>query len=48
MKLFLLKQAARLALFLSGKVNSSASFLNQRNSQWFINWQDELNKISVE
>ena len=43
----LLKQAALKSIKDIKIIDQEARLYNCQNEQWFINWQDEINKISV-
>lgn len=43
----LLKQAALKSINDLKIIDQEARLYNCQNEQWFINWQDEINKISV-
>lgn len=43
----LLKQAALKSIKDIKIIDQEARLYNLQNEQWFINWQDEINKISV-
>jgi hypothetical protein len=43
----LLKQAALKSIRDIKIIDQEARLYNLQNEQWFINWQDEINKISV-
>lgn len=43
----LLKQAALKSINDLKIIDKEARLYNHQNEQWFIDWQDELNKISV-
>lgn len=42
-----LKENAERVITSAEIVDREARSLNQQNEQWFINWQDKLNSISV-
>ena len=41
------KELANQALFNCSVINTLAKELKQTNEQWFLDWQDKLNEISV-
>ena len=43
----LLKQAALKSINDIKIIDQEARLYNLQNEQWFINWQDEINRISV-
>ena len=43
----LLQRIAKQSIFTCKVIDKLAKRFKQTNEQWFIDWQDELNKISV-
>lgn len=48
MKIKLLKLTARLTLWLCHRINKAVIYLDQDNSQWFLDYLDKLNRYSIE